>query len=78
MASGRREFFRAGARYGLLGILAVLATLTGAKRQLAGHRCLNRGLCNGCGVFAVCGLPQALSAKQAKQGGVRDVLREKS
>jgi hypothetical protein len=69
--SNRREFFRAGARYGLLGILAVVAALTGAKRRLSGQHCVNRGLCNACAVFESCELPQALSAKQAKPGGVR-------
>jgi hypothetical protein len=66
----RREFFRAGARYGLLGVLAALAAVTGAKRRLSGQHCINRGLCSGCAVFERCGLPQALSVKQARPGGV--------
>jgi hypothetical protein len=65
-SSSRREFFRTGARYGLLGTLAMLAALMGTKR----HRCLNQGLCNSCAVFSSCGLPQALSAKQSKARGV--------
>jgi hypothetical protein len=64
--SSRREFFRTGARYGLLGMLAMLAALMGTNR----HRCLNQGLCNSCAVFTRCGLPQALSAKQSKARGV--------
>jgi hypothetical protein len=74
----RREFFRAAARYGVLGGLAVLAGLTRAGRRLSGQECVNRGLCNGCSVYASCGLPQALSAKMAKPGGVYEPHREKS
>ena len=67
----RREFLRGGARYALLaGLGAVSATLfkrSGGK--LSGQTCINQGICRGCTAFSGCGLPQALSAKQANQGG---------
>jgi hypothetical protein len=65
----RREFFRAVGRYGLLGLLSVAAWLGVRPRRLDGQRCVNQGICSGCVVFAGCGLPQALSAKQAKGKG---------
>ena len=68
----RREFLRGGARYALLTALgAVSATLvqrSGGK--LADQTCINQGICRGCGTFADCGLPQALSAKQVKLEGI--------
>jgi hypothetical protein len=70
--ASRREFLRGGARYTLLTALAaVSATLfrrSGGK--LSGQTCVNQGICRGCGAFADCGLPQALSAKQAKPDGM--------
>jgi len=65
----RREFFRAAARYGLLALVAVAASLAVRSRSPAGQRCVNRGICSGCGLFAGCGLPQALSAKRTRTGG---------
>ncbi|HEY5915564.1 MAG TPA: hypothetical protein VJA21_33690 [Verrucomicrobiae bacterium] len=67
-AESRREFFRATARYSLLGAIAVAATVLG-KRRLGSQDCINRGICSSCTVFESCGLPQALSAKQARAGG---------
>jgi hypothetical protein len=67
----RREFFRAAARYSLLTLLATGAAVMGRKSVAAGERCVNRGICSACGVFDRCGLPQALSAKEA--GVKRDV-----
>jgi hypothetical protein len=64
----RREFFRAGGRHVLLVILTAVAAFVGAKKPLNTQRCFNRGLCNGCGVYPICGLPPALSAKQSKRG----------
>lgn len=61
----RREFFRTAGRYTLLGLLAAGAALTLRKKTPLGGRCINRGFCAACGVFAGCELPQALSAKQA-------------
>ena len=70
-SGSRREFLRGGARYALLTAVATLsATLfqrSGGK--LAGQTCVNQGICHSCGVFTDCGLPQALSAKQAQREG---------
>jgi hypothetical protein len=65
----RREFFRATVRCGLLGLVSVAASLAARPRTPGGQRCVNRGICSGCGIFADCGLPQALSAKRAKEKG---------
>jgi hypothetical protein len=63
----RREFFRAAARYGLLALVSVAASLAARPRTPGGQRCVNRGICGSCGLFAGCGLPQALSAKRARE-----------
>lgn len=65
----RREFFRAAARYGLLTLVSAAACLAARPRPLTGQRCVNQGICSTCGVFTDCGLPQALSAKRAKEKG---------
>lgn len=67
-AENRREFFRAAARYGLLGLLTAAASLAIRRQVLGGQKCVNRGICPNCGVFSTCGLPQALSAKLASKG----------
>ena len=64
--ASRREFFRAAARYGLLGLVSVGALVLG-RRAGASARCINRGICRGCRVFSACGLPPALSAKAFKR-----------
>ena len=68
----RREFMRDGFRYALLtGLAVVSATLF--KRsggRLSGQTCINQGICRGCTAFTNCGLPQALSAKTSKRGGI--------
>jgi hypothetical protein len=64
----RRTFFRTGARAGFLCLLAIAAMIAGRTRS-GRQRCLNRGICGNCAVLADCGLPQALSAKQAQAGG---------
>jgi hypothetical protein len=68
----RREFLRGGARYALLAglgaVSAVLFKRSGGK--LSSQTCINQGICSGCTAFGGCGLPQALSAKQAKRGGL--------
>jgi hypothetical protein len=65
----RREFFRAAARYGLLALVSVAASLAARPRTPSGQRCVNQGICSSCRVFAGCGLPQALSAKRAQEKG---------
>ena len=68
-AAERREFFRAAARYTLLGLLTATGFLFGRSGQLGNQRCVNRSICSGCVAFNNCGLPAALSAKQARVGG---------
>jgi hypothetical protein len=65
----RREFFRATARYGLLALVSVAACVAARPRTLSGQSCVNQGICSGCGIFASCGLPPALSAKHAQEKG---------
>jgi hypothetical protein len=66
LVANRREFLRNGLRHALLaGVGAVSALLIrrgGGK--LSSQACINQGICRGCGAFAGCGLPQALSAKE--------------
>jgi len=69
-AASRREFLRGGLRNALLaGLAAVSATLArNPASRLPGQTCINQGICRDCGAFDDCGLPQALSAKQAIKG----------
>lgn len=68
-AANRREFLRGGARYTLLAGLAAVSALLAKKRDpaLPGQTCINQSICRGCTVVGNCGLPQALSFKQATQ-----------
>jgi hypothetical protein len=61
----RREFFRSGTRYAVLGMLAVGAAVLGRRSvtRMPNQTCINDGYCHGCTAFTGCGLPQALSAK---------------
>jgi hypothetical protein len=63
----RREFFRAGARYGRLGLLVAATGMAARKQKPGSQRCINRGICPGCGAFGACQLPAALSARQARE-----------
>ena len=69
-AATRREFLHGGARYAALaGITAVVAAIAGRRDDtLPGQTCVSNGLCRGCAVVVDCGLPQALSFKQATKG----------
>ena len=64
----RREFLRTAGRLvaiGGLGALVFRLLRRGSGTLPAGtETCANDGLCRGCGAFAGCGLPAALSAKQ--------------
>jgi hypothetical protein len=68
-AAHRREFLRDGARYALLAGLAAVSGLLAKRRSgaLPGQTCINHSICRGCNVVGRCGLPQALSFKQATQ-----------
>ena len=59
----RREFLRNAARVLLLALLGLGTGALVARRR--GEDCVNVGICRGCPVFGECGLPQALSAKDA-------------
>jgi hypothetical protein len=64
---GRRQFLRDGLRYIMLGGLAAASGKLAARQgsRPAGQVCLSAGICRGCAAFEDCGLPQALSAKEA-------------
>ncbi|MGD1084804.1 MAG: hypothetical protein ABSA47_08670 [Verrucomicrobiota bacterium] len=65
--ASRRQFLRDGLRYTILGGLAAISGKLVAREAArpAGQVCVSAGLCRGCAVYEDCGLPQALSAKQA-------------
>jgi hypothetical protein len=68
-AANRREFLRGGARYTLLAGVAAVSALLIQKRgaALPGQTCVGNSICRSCNVVGDCGLPQALSFKQANQ-----------
>ena len=61
----RRAFLRSGVRYGLLAGLAAVVARSVSGGRLGRQDCSNQGVCRGCPAYADCGLPQALSARQA-------------
>jgi hypothetical protein len=65
-SKSRRELLAGILRYGTLGALGAAggAGLTKRRRLVREGKCISRGICRGCEVFADCGLPQALSAKE--------------
>jgi hypothetical protein len=65
-SAGRRQFFRDGLRYTVLGGLAAVTGKLVARQAArpAGQTCISAGICRGCAAFDDCGLPQALSAKE--------------
>jgi len=64
----RRNFLISLGRYLVLGMLGLGF---GALFMRNPEKCINAGICRGCSAFRTCGLPQALSAKQAMQKGNR-------
>lgn len=62
----RRDFFRHGGRLLLLGLGALAGSVLFRRKQVAviNHRCVNEGICSGCGDYPDCGLPQARSRRQ--------------
>ena len=69
--ASRRNFMRNGFRYAILAGLAVVSAVLVRRSggKLTGQICANQGICSGCQVYVSCGLPQALSRKQAKGEG---------
>jgi hypothetical protein len=69
--ASRREFVRESFRYAALTGVAAVSVLLFKRGggKLSGQSCINQGICRGCTAFAGCGLPQALSARQARQRG---------
>ena len=67
-SASRRQFLRDGLRLAMLGGLAAVGgTLAGRQAgQPAGQVCISAGICRGCAIFEDCGLPRALSAKEAR------------
>ena len=67
--SNRREFLRSLGRIVGGGALLAAAGFALARRgrQRRDQVCIGRGLCRGCGRYERCGLPAALSARQAKR-----------
>jgi hypothetical protein len=65
--ASRRQFLRDGLRYTILGGLAAISGKLVAREAArpAGQVCVSAGICRGCVAYEDCGLPQALSAKQA-------------
>ena len=65
--ASRRQFLRDGIRLTVLGGLAAIGgKLAGRAAALPARQvCISAGLCRTCAVFEDCGLPSALSAKQA-------------
>lgn len=64
--NSRRKFLQSALRFLALGALGFG---TGALITRRGEKCINSGICRGCAAFRDCGLPQALSAKQAAAKG---------
>jgi hypothetical protein len=66
----RRRLLAGTLRYAVLGLLGAAGGAASVKRHrlVREGKCLNRGICRGCGTFEKCSLPQALSAKQVLAG----------
>ncbi|OPZ83789.1 MAG: hypothetical protein BWY76_02123 [bacterium ADurb.Bin429] len=61
----RRAFLRSLARLAAAGALALGAGALMARKP--GEMCVSDGICSRCGTLSECRLPQALSAKDARQ-----------
>ena len=62
----RRQLFTSVLRYVTLGVIGASsgAIVSKRRRLVKENKCVNKGICSGCGEFDGCWLPQALSAKQ--------------
>jgi len=67
----RRELFVGACRYAALAGVMAVGALALVKRRRLGREgvCINNGMCQGCGVLADCGLPQALYTKDTLKKG---------
>jgi hypothetical protein len=61
----RRQLFTSVLRYTVLGVLGAVGGFAFAKRRRLAQRgiCINRKICESCGILLECGLPAALSTK---------------
>ena len=61
----RRQLITRLLRHASLAVLGLAggAAVLKRRRLLRDGKCLNRGICRDCGVFAGCGLPRALSTR---------------
>ncbi len=61
----RRQLFTSVLRYAALGVLGAVGGSVFAKRRrlMKNGICINREICESCGIFQECGLPPALLAK---------------
>ena len=67
----RRELFIGAFRCAALAVVTAAGGLALAKRRRLRREgaCVNDGMCQGCGVFADCGLPRALYTKDTLKKG---------
>ncbi len=66
----RRSFLADIARaVAAVGLGGAVGSLMGRDRS--SEKCINQGICRGCGRFGSCHLPQALSAKEATARGAK-------
>jgi hypothetical protein len=66
-AIDRRGLFARAGRLAAFGIIAGAAGTLAARGQLSQAPCTRDHVCRGCGTVTQCGLPQALSFKQATE-----------
>ena len=70
----RRELFAGALRYAALSLIAACGAAVFAKRRrlVREGKCVNAGICAGCRVFERCDLPEALTARQTREGDNND------
>ena len=68
----RREFLRGGARFVLTAAMAAFTVRTVVRGgvRLSGQTCIGEGICPRCRNSSECGLPQALSFREAKKARI--------
>ena len=71
VTTNRRQMFTRLLRYATLGVVGGAGVSLAAKRRrlMREHKCVNKGICSGCGAYDACGLPQAISAKRVLGNG---------